>query len=435
MKTSINSNTPLPWKDADKIIDNIRLPEIPSRDFNASDFACFSSTDVRPAILAAIEACSEAGGGTVVIPPGVHLCKGPIHLKNNINLHFSEGMFLKFCSNPENYLPSVYCRWEGVNLYNYSPMIYGNNLTDIAITGKGVIDGGAEIWSTYKYIQQESQNEARRMGEEGIPLEERHFGEGDCLRPSMLQLMHCKRILIEDVTLTNSPFWMIHPVYSEHITVRNTTCHSMFINNDGIDIDSCSEVLIENSSFSNGDDGIAMKAGRDKDAWDTGIPTRNVVIRNCEIPEALHGFAVGSEMSGGVEDVYVHNCRIGRINMEAIQFKSNKDRGGTMKNIFLSDITVESASNHFIYFTNDYHSYRGGDAPTHFSDITLENIHCSYAKNAIHLQGLDEKPIHDITFKNITVEKADTPVSSSKNTLRINTDHLRINGRDVRIQS
>ncbi|MHC4874689.1 MAG: glycoside hydrolase family 28 protein [Planctomycetota bacterium] len=406
MTTNQSAKT-LPWPEAVKIVENIKRPEIKDGDFYIDDYGSDLQEDILPAVKAAIEKAAQSGGGRVIVPAGYWRCNGPIHLQSGIEIHFSEGAFVKFGTDPSLYLPNVYSRWEGVNLYNYSPVIYGYRLSDVAITGKGIIDGGAEIWSSFRAEQGPDKEIQRSAAEEGVPVSERQFGEGHYLRPSMLHLLECEKVLIQDVTLTNSSFWMIHPVYCKHVTLQNTTCDSMFINNDGCDIDSCSEVLIDSCTFRNGDDGIAMKAGRDKDAWDTGIATRNVVVRNCEIPEALHGFAIGSEMSGGVENIYVHNCSIGNITAEAIQFKSNKDRGGVIKNIHVSDITVKSAGAHFLFFTNDYHSYRGGEAPTEFTDFDLQNITCEYAVNAIHLQGLEEKPLTNIKMKNISVKKAD----------------------------
>jgi len=421
------------WE-ADIIAAGIKRPEIVAREFCAGDFGKDLERNIQPAIGAAIEACAAAGGGRVSIPLGRFLCRGPIHLHSGVELHLRDGAYLKFSPTPEDYLPSVYCRWEGVNLYNYSPMIYAHGAEDIAITGKGVIDGGAEIWSTFRQQQDESRAEAWRVGAEGAALEERQFGDKHKLRPSMVHLVNCQRILIEDVMLTNSPFWMIHPAYSEHITIRGVNCHSMFINNDGVDIDSCAEVLVEDSCFSTGDDGIAMKAGRDRDAWKTGIATRNVVIRNCEIPEALHGFAVGSEMSGGVENIYAEDLRLGKIRSEAIQFKSNKDRGGAIMNVHIRDVSVEHVANHLVYFTNDYHSYQGGEAPSVFERITLEDISCQYAKNGFHLQGLEEKPIRHICLKNIHVTESPCPVSCNVNCHDVTVEDVSVNGEEISLK-
>lgn len=425
------TNTDLPWLEAIAIVNNIRRPKIHTKEFPIDRYDDDLDKDVLPAVKKAIEDATASGGGQVVIPPGIWRCQGPIHLRTGVELHISEGAHLKFSPEPSLYLPNVLCRWEGVNLHNYSPMIYARDAADLAVTGRGVIDGGAEIWSSFRHQQRPDQEEVRATAENNVPIEKRQFGDGHFLRPSMLHLIRCERVLIEDVTLVNSPFWMIHPVYCEHVIIRNTRCDSMFINNDGVDVDSCSNVLIEGCVFRSGDDGIAMKAGRDKDAWDTGIPTRNVVIRDCDIPEALHGFAVGSEMSGGVENVYVHNVRIGDVKSKAIQFKSNRDRGGHIRNVHIQNVSARSAEGHFIFFTNDYHSYRGGHSPSDFSNITLKNLSCERAVTAIHLQGLPENPITDVSFSDVTVKTAEHVLSSHEHTTGITFENTVVNNAEI----
>lgn len=402
-------DTQLPWPQARRIVSRIQLPRIPDRVVAVRPPA--HGGDIRPAVLEAIDACSAAGGGRVVVPCGSWRSEGPIHLRSRVELHLEPGCYIKFSPQPALYLPVVATRWEGVNILGYSPAIYGYELEDVAITGGGVIDGGAEVWNTYRQHQRPAQERVRTDAGNGVPLQQRVYGEQSFLRPSMCQLVRSNRVLIEGVTFINASFWMVHPVYCRDVTIRGICCDSMFINNDGIDIDSCADVLIEECVVRSGDDGIAMKSGRDKDAWDTGLPTRDVVIRNCAIPEALHGFAVGSEMSGGVENVFVHNCEIGHIREEAIQFKSNRDRGAYIRHVRLENVSVERAGGHFVFFTNDYHGYRGGNAPTQLHDITLTNASCGYAANAIHMHGLAEQPLRNIVLRNLTVAKADRAFS------------------------
>ncbi len=416
------------WSEAAAIVSRIQRPVIAERELCVRDFGEELARNIQPAIKAAVSVCAAAGGGRVTIPPGRYLCRGPIHLQSGVELHLEEGAFIKFSPNPTEYLPNVYCRWEGVNLFNYSPLIYANGATDIAITGKGVFDGGAEIWSTFRAQQKPARLEAWRVGAEGVPLEERQFGATHKLRPPMMHLINCERVLVEDVMLTNSPFWMIHPTYCRHVTIRGVTCHSLFINNDGVDIDSCSDVLVENSVFSTGDDGIAIKAGRDQDAWTTGIASMNVVIRHCEIPEALHGFAIGSEMSGGVENVYVEDLRIGKIMGKTITFKSNQDRGGYIRNVHMRDVLVEHSAEQLIYFTNDYHSYQGGQAPTVFDGFVLERIRCGYAGIAFQLQGLPGTPIGKVQLREIEVVESPCPAKDNVNCPDVSLENVVVNG-------
>lgn len=200
---------------------------------------------------------------------------------------------------------------------------------------------------------------------------------------------------------------MFHPVYCTDIIVRNVTFNSLVINNDGTAFDSCSRGLVEGCSFSAGDDAVVFKSGRDRDAWRVNRPTKDIVVRNCSAPQVLHGVAFGSEMSGGIENIYVENFKMGKVESQAIQFKANKDRGSYIRDIFIRNVEVDSVGSHLIYFTNSYHTFRGGNAPTEFHNIYLENIRCNHANNVIQLQGLEEMPLHDIYIDKVFVKSAD----------------------------
>ena len=416
----MNSNTTV-----SEIINSIQLPQIPDYEIRLQ---VSSGNDIREEIQQAIAACSQQGGGKIIIPPGVFRCNGPIHLASRIELHFQEGCFLKFSPNPELYLPQVQTRWEGVELWNYSPMIYGNGLSDVAITGKGIISGGSEIRLTWKELQRETQQRVRRLEEEHIPVEKRVFGPGDHLRPALLQLMNSERILFEDFSLVDNAFWMIHPVYCKDITIRRLNLDCMLINNDGIDLDSCERVLVEDSVFRNGDDAVVIKSGRDQDGLRVGRPTRKVVIRNCVFAEVLHGFAIGSELSGGAEDIFVQNITMKKVLYEALSFKSTCGRGGVIKNIEISDITVEHAGNHLVCMDNNYQKERHGDAITLFKNITIRNLSCRYAKNAFRLFGKEELPFENINLQNVTIDKADTLYSADEYASDVHFENVSANG-------
>ena len=415
----MNSNTAV-----SEIINSIQLPQIPDYEIrlNASQ-----GDDIREDIQQAIAACSRQGGGRIVIPPGVFRCNGPIHLASRIELHFSEGCFLKFSPDPDLYLPQVRTRWEGVELWNYSPMIYGIGLSDVAITGKGIISGASEIRLTWKNLQKDTQQRVRRLEEEHIPLEKRVFGPGDYLRPALLQLLDSQRILFEDFALVDNAFWMIHPVYCKDITIRRLTLDCMLINNDGIDLDSCENVLVEDSVFRNGDDAVVIKSGRDQDGLRVGKPTKKVVIRNCVFAEVLHGFAIGSELSGGAEDIFVHNITMKKVLYEALSFKSTRGRGGVIRNINISDITVEHAGNHLVCIDNNYQKEHHGDALTLFQNISIKNVSCRYAKNAFRLLGKEELPLENISLQNVYVEKADVLYSADEYAEDVRFDNVSVN--------
>jgi polygalacturonase len=421
-------------KSAGKIIESIITTTFPSDTFNIIALGAINNgvNDNRAIIQDAINECSSRGGGTVLIPEGVFFCKGPVNLKSNLNLHISADAVLRFSPEPGDYLPAVLTRWEGIDIYNYSPMIYTANQENIAISGKGVIDGNAQkIWASYRKLISKSQGRMRDLNDKQVPVAERLFGEGDFLRPSFIQFLNCKRIRVEGVTLVNSPLWMLHPVYCSDIIIRNVDFNSLLINNDGIDFDSSNNGLVENCTFRTGDDAVVFKSGRDKDGWRVNKPTKNIVVRNCSAPQTLHGIAFGSEMSGGIENVYIENFTMGKVESEAIQFKANKDRGGYIRNIYIRNVEVDSAGAHLFFFTNGYHGYRGGNAPSEFSHISINTVKCNYAKHVLQLQGLPESPLHHISIKNVDVQKADKPFDKKEFYKKVSLKNIRINNSEL----
>ncbi|MFW5830661.1 MAG: glycoside hydrolase family 28 protein [Prolixibacteraceae bacterium] len=403
---SNNSTSQQNFSFAEKIISKIEKTSFPKDTFLITDYGAKGDSlfNNNAAISNAIDACFTSGGGVVVISDGKFFCKGTISLKSNVNLHITEDAILLFSSEPDDYLPAVLTRWEGIVIYNYSPMIYTANQKNIAITGKGFIEGNAlKKWISFKSLQSEAQNRARTYNDQQVILNKRVFGKGDYLRPSFIQFFNCKRILVEGVTLINSPMWMVHPVYSSDIIIRDVVFNSLFANNDGIDFDSSTTGLVEQCTFITGDDAVVFKSGRDRDGWRVNKPTKDIVVRNCKAPQVLHGIAFGSEMSGGIENIYIENIQLGNIKKEAIQFKSNKDRGGYIRDVFIRNIEVDSVGRNLLFFTNNYHSYRGGNSPSEFHQIYIEKISCKSAGTAIHLQGLKEMFLHDISIKKVTV--------------------------------
>jgi polygalacturonase len=430
-------NGQLNFSAAKTIVNQIERISFPTDTFWVTGFGAKIDGifDNRPSILKAIEDCSKKGGGVVMLSGGTFFCKGPISLKSNVNLHIADGATLLFSSEPDDYLPAVFTRWEGVEIYNYSPLIYTAEQENVAITGEGIIDGNAsETWSTFRSKQGPAQNRAREFGAEQVPVKERIFGNGYFLRPSFVQFIYCSRILVEGVTFKNSPFWILHPVYCSDFVIRNVEFISMNINNDGIDVDSSINGLIEECSFTTGDDAVVFKSGRDQDGWRVRKPTQNIVVRNCLAPQALHGIAFGSELSGGIENIFVENFRMGKVRSKAIQFKANKDRGGYVKNIYIRNVEVDESEGDLFYFTNNYHGYRGGDAPSAFHDIYIENVSCRYANSVIHLQGLSESPLDKITFQNITVEKAGNVFGKMENFRNVEFKRFLVSGEKIKLQ-
>ena len=420
-----------PWKNAEEIVASIQEPSFPDRSINIRELGA-KGNGVRndlPAIMSAITMCNTAGGGTVIVPKGVYYLEGPIHFKSNIELHLQEGARLKFSKDLADYLPLVYTRWEGTELFNYSPLIYANNCQNIAITGKGVIDGNAVgIYKDWFKLQKLDQDRLRTMGDKAVPLEKRIFGKGHYLRPSFIQFINSERIKIEGVKIVESPFWIIHPIYSKHITIRNIHVESLRLQNDGVDIDSSSYVLIENCTFRTGDDAVAIKSGRDREGRELAKPSENIVIRNNNCLEVHNGIAIGSEMSGSVRNVYVENCKI-KSGRNLIYFKSNLDRGGVIENIHVRNINVEKASVALIRFQTDYHSFRGGHHPPTFRNFHIENITCKETKTAIEVKGHVESPIKGVFIRNVKVEKAQTALDINVHD-QVELQEVSINGKN-----
>lgn len=397
--------------DMDRVIANIARTSFPEKDIY---IACPNSVNhqksARQILQHAIDSCSLLGGGRVVVAKGVYRLNGNLILKSNVNLHLQEDALLLFSGKADDFLPEVLTRWEGTELYGHSPMVYAYHANNIAITGKGIIDaqGGLEFadWSLH---EAKDRDRLRKMGEQLTPVHKRIFGKGTILRPSCVQFLGCSRILIEGITIKNSPFWTIHPVYCDNVIVRGVTIESHYPNNDGCDPESTSNVLIEDCTFKTGDDAVAIKSGRDRDGRYIGRSSQNIVIRNCIFHSECNGLCIGSEMSGGVENVYMDNIQIGTVK-NALYFKSNRDRGGYIRNVQVSNISVERSKGAILRFETNYFGFRGGQHASQYEGFHISNIEADCSDNyAIFMDGYEEKPIKDIEIENFHVKKATYP--------------------------
>jgi hypothetical protein len=399
-------------REMERIISGIAETSFPDRDIRVTCPASESERNLLPRRLLqqAIDSCSYLGGGRVVVEKGTYPLNGNILLKSNVNLHLEEGAYLLFSGRADDFLPVVQTRWEGTELYGHSPMIYAYHADNIAITGKGTIDaqGGLEF-ASWAEKEVPDRDRLREMGEKLLPLQERIFGKGTVLRPSCIQPLGCSRILMEGVTIKNSPFWTIHLLYCDNVIVRGITIDSHYPNNDGCDPESTSNVLIENCTFRTGDDAIAIKSGRDADGRAIGRASRNIVIRNCSFESECNGLCIGSEISGGVENVYMENIRIGTVK-NAIYFKSNRDRGGYIRNVQVNNVFVERSKGAILRFEANYFGYRGGNHATRYENFRLRNITANRSDNyAIFMDGYEEKPIKDIIIDHFHVKQATHP--------------------------
>lgn len=402
------------WRLAEEIVARISPPSFPDRDFPLSDFGGDprAVADSSQAFQKAIEACHAAGGGRVVVGPGYWLT-GPIHLKSNVNLHVQKGATILFKTDPKAYLPLVFTRWEGVELMNYSPFIYAFEQENIAITGEGTLDGqcSREHWWTWKGPWKQNQHgwvegmpnqrpaRARlfQMAEERTPVEQRIFGEGSYLRPPFIQPYRCKNVLIEGVSLRRSPFWQVHPVLCQNVTIRKLDINSHGPNNDGIDPESCRDVLIEDCYFSTGDDCIALNSGRNEDGRRVGVPCENVVIRNCRMADGHGGLTIGSQISGHVRNVFAENCRLDSPNLDhAIRFKNNALRGGVVETVRYRNLEVGEVRRAVVTVDFNYEEGAKGRFKPVLRDVLIQNVRSAKSRRAVDLQGLPGAPARDI---------------------------------------
>ncbi len=402
------------WESLPAVLAKIKAPQFPAKDFLITDFGAKAGTDSSAAIAAAIDACVKAGGGRVVIPAGEWLT-GAIRLKSGVNLHVSEGATLKFIFDPAKY-PVVFTRWEGVECMNYSAFIYAFEQENIAVTGKGTLDGGAD-WDTWwswnkkgegATKQKIARDKLNEMGEAGVPVEQRIFGEGSFLRPNFIQPYRCKNILIEGVTIVRSPMWELHPVLSENITVRGVKIHTRGPNNDGCDPESSRDILMEDCVFDTGDDCIAIKSGRNNDGRRLNVPSENIVVRNSQMLDGHGGVVLGSECSGGIRNVFVENCQMDSPNLDrALRLKSNARRGGVLENVFMRNVTIGRVGEAVLTVDLLYEEGAKGDFMPVVRNITLDNVTSSGSPRVLYIRGfkgaiVDHIRISNSTFNGVT---------------------------------
>ncbi|NPA36090.1 MAG: glycoside hydrolase family 28 protein [Chlorobi bacterium] len=400
---------------ANNILDSIKAPVFPNSDFYVTDYGAISGgKDCTTGFKRAIEACNKSGGGRVIVPKGIYY-SGTIHLLSNVNLHLEDSAVIRFSTNPDDYLPLVKTRFEGCELYNYSPLIYAYKQINIAITGNGLLDGQAskENWWMWKLCTIEELDEGYHSQEEpesrplllsmmnsGVPVEKRIFGKGHFLRSSFIQPYECKNILIEGVTVIRPPMWMIHPVLSENVIVRNVKLLSFGApNGDGCNPECCRNVLVEGAVFNTGDDCIAIKSGRNRDGYVSGIPSENIIVRNCKMQSGHGGIAIGSELSGGVRNVFVYDCKMSSPDLQrALRIKSNKYRGGFVNDVFLWNIKVGQVSNAAIRINQKYFENSPGLQVkyTEIKDIYIKDFVCKKAEYAVQILGVKEKPVRHV---------------------------------------
>jgi polygalacturonase len=412
------------WDRADAILKRIQPPAFPARDFDVTRFGARADgeTDCTDGFRRAISACSQGGGGRVVVPAGRYLT-GAIHLRSNVNLHVAEGATILFSRDPRRYLPAVFTRWEGMECMNYSPFIYAFGQENVAVTGGGALDGqaGPEHWWPWKGRPEHGwakgaphQEAARRrlmeMVERNIEVRDRTFGDGDWLRPQFIQTYRCDNVLIEGVTIRNSPMWEIHPVLCRNVTVRNVKVATHGPNNDGCNPESSSDVLIDGCYFDTGDDCIALKSGRNQDGRRLAAPCENVVVQRCRMKDGHGGVTIGSEISGGARWIFAQDCQMDSPNLDrALRIKTNAVRGGIVEHVYMRRIEVGQVADAAIHV--DFH-YEEGDAGPHapvVRHIDVRDLTCRKARYALALRGFANAPIRGIRLERCDFREVERP--------------------------
>ena len=395
-----------------RVFASVSAPKFPTHEVRVNVTAVENGDDVRQAVQAAIDQCHNDGGGQVYIPKGRWLIAGPLRLKSNVNLHLDRGCKLVFSSQPADF-PLVQSRFEGTELMNFCPPIYANDEENVAITGEGTLDGGAGEgnWWAWKRAEQEDVRRLRQLAEDNVPVQQRVFGNGHKIRPNFVQFYKCRNVLIEGVTLINSPMWNIHPVLCKNVTVRGVTVNSHGPNNDGCNPESCRGVLIEDCVFDTGDDCIAIKSGRNADGRRLGVPSEDIVVRRCRMKDGHGGVVMGSEMSGGIRNVFVQDCEMDSPNLErAIRIKSNSLRGGIVENVYVRDVRVGEVSDAVLRINLEY-SGESGEFPPKVRDIFLKNVTSKKSLRALYLIGLECNPIENVALVNCQFDGALKPSS------------------------
>jgi polygalacturonase len=422
--TAQTAPDPQGWDAFPVLVKRISPPSFPNNNFDVTKFGAIGDgkNDCSKAFKKAIENCNAVGGGKVVVPKGVYLT-GPIHLKSNINLYVSKEATIKFSTDPKKYLPVVYVRWEGVECMNYSPLIYAFEQENIAVTGEGVLDGqgATDAWWDWKGKKEAGwtegkphQIEARKklvgMGEKGVPVPERIFGEGSYLRPNFFEPYRCNNVLVEGVTFKNSPMWFLNPVLCKNVSIIGVTTEGQGPNNDGCDPESCTDVLIKNCYFNTGDDCIAIKSGRNNDGRRVNVPCSNIIIQGCRMKNGHGGVSLGSECSGGIQNVYAENNTMDSPNLDRmLRIKTNSIRGGVVENIYFRNIKVGQVADAVMQIDFYYEEGDAGSFTPLVRNVELKNIESNKSKYGIWIKAYDRSPATNVHIENCTFNNVAEP--------------------------
>ncbi len=411
----------------------VKKPEFPDREYDIRDFGASSENNYNntEAFKEAVNLCSTNGGGTIIIPEGIWHT-GPIHLKSNVHIKIKKDAVISFSDKFEDYLPVVFTRWEGNECYNYSPLIYASECENIAITGEGELWGNGEKWWPWKQTQHSAAEELYDAEYNGIAVDDRVFGIEKGLRPQFIQPINSRNVLIEGITIKNGPMWTIHPVYCENTIIRNIKIITEGPNTDGINPDSCKNLLIEDCDFETGDDCIAIKSGINEDGRRVNKACENLLIRNCRAEEGHGGIVIGSEMSGGVKNIHVHDC-VFNGGERGIRLKSMRGRGGVVENLIFEDIEINNLREEGIILNMYYGSTTvepRNELPPLFRNIYIKNISGENIAKPVVLNGLPEKKMENITLENISLSGKEALTAADVNNLQLDRVNLELDSEE-----
>jgi len=437
---TVKAGDKVSWKSLPGILKNIKQPAFINKDYDITKYGAVGNgvADCTKPINDAITDCNKNGGGRVVVPKGIYLT-GRIYLKSNVNLYVSKDAELKFSQDKNKYLPVVLTRFEGVECMNYSPFIYAYEETNIAVTGHGTLDGQGDDNNWWNWAsktaktntQKEDRQKLMEMGEKGTPVSERIFGEGHLLRTNFVQPYKCKNILIEGVTFKNSPMWFLNPVLCTNVTVKKVTVIGLGPNNDGCDPESSKDVLIDGCFFNTGDDCIAIKSGRNNDGRRINIPSENIIIRNCTMKEGHGGVVIGSEISGGVKNVFTEDCIMDSPELErALRLKTNSTRGGVIENIFFRNVSIGQVKEAVVKVNYFYEEGDCGKFTPVIKNIKVENVICKKSKYAVWVKAYDRSPLETLELKNCKFDNVEEE-NVTENVKGFKLKKVVINGKEV----
>jgi polygalacturonase len=405
----------------------------PDREFPITQYGARADADAADtsavnagtaAFARAIAACHEAGGGRVVVPAGTWVT-GAIHLKSNVNLYLSRGAVISFSDRPDDYLPAVPTSWEGMECYNYSPLIYAYECENIAVTGPGCLQPQMATWRTWFGRPAAHLDALKRlytMASTDVPVGERQMAEGDNhLRPHLLQFNRCRNVLLEEFSIRESPFWTLHLYMCDGGIVRGLDVRAHGHNNDGIDLEMSRRILVEKCRFDQGDDAVVIKSGRNRDAWRLDTPCEDIVVRHCDIVKGHTLLGIGSEMSGGVRNIYMHDCAVPDTVFRLVFVKTNHRRGGFVENIHVENISGGRMQRVLEVDTDVLYQWRNlvqtyCDSISRIEGLHLTNVRVKRTEAIYDLKGDSRLPIRNVVLKNVHADEVTQFVQNVQHT-------------------